>query len=73
MCFAAIHWAGIDRIIYGASIPDAQRAGFNELSISNFDMKRLGASEVNIVPGFLAIEAVDLFTQWLASPQHRAY
>jgi guanine deaminase len=73
MCFAAIHWAGIDRIVYGASIPDAQRAGFNELSISNFDMKRLGASEVNIVPGFLAIEAVDLFTQWLASPQHRAY
>src|SRR5688572_21940368 len=25
MCFAAIHWAGIDRIVFGASIADAER------------------------------------------------
>src|SRR3954463_11940830 len=34
MCFAAIHWAGIARIVYAASIADAQRAGFSELSLS---------------------------------------
>jgi tRNA(Arg) A34 adenosine deaminase TadA len=73
MCFAAIHWAGIDRIVYGASIADAQRAGFNELAISNFDMKRLGGSTVEIVPAFLAAEAVELFDQWLADPKHRVY
>jgi guanine deaminase len=73
MCFAAIHWAGIDRIVYGASIADAQRAGFSELAISNFDMKRLGGSAVEIVPACLASEAVDLFNQWLADPKHRVY
>src|SRR3954463_448081 len=60
MCFAAIHWAGIDRIVYGASIADAQRAGFSELAISNADMKRLGGSNAEIVPAFLADEAVEL-------------
>jgi tRNA(Arg) A34 adenosine deaminase TadA len=73
MCFAAIHWAGIARIVYGASIADAQRAGFSELAISNTDMKRLGGSTVEIVPAFLADEAVELFTQWLADPKHRPY
>jgi guanine deaminase len=73
MCFAAIHWAGIDRIVYGASIADAQRAGFNELAISNFDMRRLGGSTVEIVPAFLANEAAELFNQWLADPKHRVY
>jgi guanine deaminase len=73
MCFAAIHWAGIDRIVYGASIADAQRAGFNELTISNFDMKRLGGSQIEIVPSLLAAQAIELFTQWLANPAHRAY
>ena len=73
MCFAAIHWAGISRIVYGASIADAQRAGFNELAISNFDMKRLGQSPIEIVPALLADEAVALFAEWLANPRHRAY
>jgi tRNA(Arg) A34 adenosine deaminase TadA len=73
MCFAAIHWAGITRIVYGASIADAQRAGFNELAISNFDMKRLGQSPIEIVPALLADEAAALFTEWLANPRHRTY
>jgi guanine deaminase len=73
MCFAAIHWAGIDRIVYGASIADARRAGFSELAISNVDMKRLGGSPVEIVPAFLAGEAGELFEQWLADPKRRVY
>ena len=73
MCFAAIHWAGIDRIVYGASIADAQRAGFGELAISNFDLKRLGGSNVKIVPDVLAPEAVRLFDDWLANPRRRVY
>src|SRR3954463_15964200 len=73
MCFSAIHWAGIDKIIYGASIADAQRAGFSELSISNFEMKRLGGSPVEIVAGFMAAEAAALFGEWLASTKAKAY
>ena len=38
MCLSAIHWAKIDRVVYGATIADAATAGFNELK---FDAKRL--------------------------------
>ena len=34
MCAAAIHWARLDEVIYGASIPDARRAGFREIAVS---------------------------------------
>ena len=48
MCFSAIHWAKIERIVYGATIEDAKKAGFNELSIENKTMKKLGKSDVSI-------------------------
>ena len=73
MCFSAIHWAGMARIVYGASIADAQRAGFSELAISNSEMKRMGKSPIEIVPGVLAGEAVKLFEEWLANPGRRVY
>src|SRR5437660_8349500 len=31
MCLSAIHWAKIERVVYGASIADAAAAGFSEL------------------------------------------
>ncbi len=64
MCFTAIHWARIDRIVYGASIADADRFGFNELAISNHDMARLGGSPVRVEAGCLRDEAVALFQKW---------
>lgn len=73
MCFAAIHWAGIARIVYGASIADAARAGFGELTISNVDMKRLGGSPVEIAPPILTPQAAALFDEWLKNPRHRVY
>jgi guanine deaminase len=73
MCFAAIHWAGIARIVYGASIADAARAGFGELTISNLDMKRMGGSGVEVAPTILAPEAAALFDEWLKNPRHRVY
>jgi tRNA(Arg) A34 adenosine deaminase TadA len=73
MCFSAIHWAGIARIVYGSTIADAQRAGFSELAISNVDMKRLGGSAVEIVAGFMAEEANALFEAWLADERRRVY
>src|SRR6516165_9769852 len=30
MCLSAIHWARIDRVVFGATIADAALAGFNE-------------------------------------------
>jgi len=67
MCFSAVHWANMDRIVYGTSIADAAAAGFNELPISNFEMKRMGQSRVEVVADFLREEAKDLFRQFLAA------
>jgi tRNA(Arg) A34 adenosine deaminase TadA len=73
MCFSAIHWANIDRIVYGTSIADAVAAGFNELPISNLDMKRLGHSRVEVVPDFLRDEAKDLFRIFLSNTAKKVY
>lgn len=73
MCFSAIHWANCDKIVYGAAIADAAAAGFNELSISNRDMKRLGQSRVEVVSDFLRDEAVELFRQFTARQDKKVY
>ncbi|MDX1530440.1 MAG: nucleoside deaminase [Rhodothermales bacterium] len=61
MCFSAIHWANLDRIVFGTSIADADAAGFRELSISNEEMKRLGGSAVAVTGGVLREEAAEAF------------
>ncbi|MBF0619454.1 MAG: nucleoside deaminase [Candidatus Omnitrophica bacterium] len=73
MCFAAIHWAKIKRIVYGASIADAQAAGFNELAISNRVMKDEGGSPVEIDGGCLREECRALFQEWKDSGKARIY
>lgn len=73
MCFSAIHWARLDRIIYGASIADAQTAGFHEMPISNERMKQLGGSRVEVAGGVLRDECRALFRRWAREPGARAY
>jgi len=65
MCFSAIHWAWISRIVCGARIEDAQAAGFRELTISNDEMKKLGKASVEIERDFLRDEAKELFEYWI--------
>ena len=66
MCFSAIHWARIGDIVYGASIEDARKAGFNELAISNDAMTRMGRSRIKIQKGVKAEACNALFSEWLA-------
>ena len=73
MCFSAINWARIDTIVYGASINDAKSAGFNELTISNEQMKKTGQSDVNIVKDILKDECRDLFKIWGKNTNKRSY
>jgi guanine deaminase len=73
MCFSACHWARIDRIVYGADIADAQAAGFSELTVSNAQLKREGGSPIEIIPGVLREEAVELFRLFAAQPGARKY
>ena len=73
MCFSAIHWSKIGRIVYGASIADARAAGFNELAISNDTMKKEGGSPVEIFGGCLRAECAELFREWKDSGKARIY
>ena len=73
MCFTAIHWARIDKIIYGARIEDAERFGFNELKISNFHLKERGGSRVEIQGDFMRDECVELFEYWNSRHDKKTY
>ena len=73
MCFSAIHWAKIDKIIFGTRIRDAQGAGFSELTISNEEMKQQGKSPVIIRGDFMAQECKALFEEFLAKADRRLY
>ncbi|RJP29222.1 MAG: nucleoside deaminase [Candidatus Omnitrophota bacterium] len=73
MCFSAIHWARINKIVFGTGIKDAIKVGFNELKISSLSMKRLGSSKIDIVSSFLYEECLELFKEWVILPGSRIY
>ncbi len=73
MCFSAIHWAGMERIVFGTRIADVARLGFRELSVDNATLKRLGGSPVDIIPDFLRRPCLDLLDEWAALPDRTLY
>lgn len=72
MCFSAIHWAQIDRIVFGTGIEDVKRLGFNELPISNRTLKRLGGSRVAL-DRVSRDECANLLKGWTALAKKRTY
>ncbi len=72
MCLAAIHWAKIERVVYGATIADATEAGFSELAVPAAELARLGGSPLRVEVGPLRDECRALFRLWketgLAAP-----
>jgi guanine deaminase len=64
MCLAAIHWSKIDRVVFGATIGDADAAGFSELHVAATDLARMGGSPLVIEDGVLRDECVALFEEW---------
>lgn len=72
MCFSAIHWAQIDRIVFGTGIADVKRLGFNELSIANRTLKRLGRSGV-VLDQASKRECTELLTAWAAMETKTTY
>jgi guanine deaminase len=73
MCMAALHWARVEVVYFGASIEDAGLAGFNELRLPAAEVLRRGLSPVRLVPETLAAECCRLFDEWSVRPHHRAY
>ncbi len=73
MCFAAIHWANCDGIVYGAGIADAKRCGFRELEISNLKMKALGKAKLFVKPGLMRKECVAAMSEWKRRKNRKTY
>ena len=73
MCAAALHWARVERVYFGARIHDATQAGFNELHVPIEQLFALGGSRVQLVPDLLAEECRALFSEWRNTPGTRSY
>jgi guanine deaminase len=73
MCMAALHWARVESVYYGASIGDAAAAGFNELHLSAHELLEKGESPVRLQGGVEAEECRQLFAEWLARPERTVY
>ena len=73
MCLSAIHWAKIERVVYGASIADAAAAGFCELYVDAKKLAEMGKSPLRVESGLLREECVALFAQWQAAGMARPY
>lgn len=73
MCFAAIHWARISRLVYGTRVKDVNKLGFNELSISVPRLKKLGKSPVRLKGGFMQKECEGLLNYWQSLPHKKVY
>ncbi len=73
MCFAAIHLAQIDRIIYGTTIDDVRQLGFNELTLTNRQMQALGQSPVQITSDFMRPECLALLAFWSSLENRQTY
>ena len=73
MCAAAIHWARLDTVVYGADMTDAENAGFNELSIPIESLFHDGHSRVRVCPHVLHDPCVALFEEWKRGPNPSSY
>lgn len=73
MCLAAIHWAKIRRLVYGAEIADAAAAGFSELRVAARDLARMGGSSLVVEGGLLAGECRALFEDFRRANAGKTY
>lgn len=76
MCLSAIHWAKIDRVVYGATIADAAGSGFNELKVDAKELAEMGGSKLvveKIASEESARECAGLFQEWKKAAKGGAY
>ena len=73
MCLAAIHWAKVDRVVFGASIADAAGAGFSELPVPAKTLAEMGGSPLKVEGGLLREECAALFGEWKLARLGPAY
>lgn len=64
MCMAAILWSGLDRVVFGSMMSDAELAGLTQLPIDSGRIAEMAARPISIVEGFLRGECCALFAEW---------
>ncbi len=64
MCAAAIHWANLDAVHFGARIADADAAGFRELTLPIETLYAQGKSGVRVHADVMRNECTALFAEW---------
>jgi guanine deaminase len=73
MCMAALHWARVETVYFGATIGDADSIGFNELSLSASELLQQGGSSVKLVGGILADKCQKVMAEWAKNPARKTY
>lgn len=73
MCMAALLWARVETVYFGATIADAQAAGFNEIPLPAAEIVRRAGGRLKLVGGVLGEECTSLFAQWQNAPSRRPY
>lgn len=73
MCLSAIHWANLRRVVYGATIEDAARAGFRELFVPAKQMVEMGKSRLVVEEWTDKRECVSLFQKWKSGGSAKSY
>jgi guanine deaminase len=73
MCMAALHWAQVTTVHFGACIADAASVGFNELTVPASELLVRGGSTVRLAGSPLASECRDLFRLWLEQGSPKVY
>ena len=64
MCFSAIHWARIPRVVYGSPIADLVDAGFNEIELDNYTIRWWSNLEIEIVKEFMLEDCRKLLEEY---------
>lgn len=63
MCLAAAYWAGVEAVVFGASIRDAEAAGFDQIRISAAMLSHAGARPMTVEGGRLRDDCLALFRE----------
>ena len=73
MCAAAIHWARLDALYFGARIAHARAAGFSEIELPAEEVLGRAGGRVSTRSGILEEACAGLFGEWLDKVGHRTY
>ena len=64
MCLTACHYAGIDRVVFGARLKDMDAITGNELRVSHADLLSGQDNGLIVTGDFLRQECCDLLYRW---------